>query len=365
MNNRFLAVALALAGVVIATPAFAGSTNTMGGEKTYSKSFEVREHMGATQYSATVSGSAERTLYKTGEVSSTSFGTTVIGSADPSAINAAIDAYTQAGRDYIIAGRSAYNAAHNANPMAGIHINGTTVSSSSSSTKVFDYQTFTRTETKSDDLIFVGDPDNVAGAYVAQGKYDRKDVNDRYYHMKVTTAYQVNTTGTVSPIVLDLDGDGKIEASNGKYLPHKGDFTKNAVMFDFHGNGFPIACEWVGTNDGLLCRPNEDGSVNGTNLFGTANGFSNGFDEMASLDADGDGNLQGAELEGLMVWTDTNCNGVADEGELKTLESLGITSIGVTHNEMVGSFVRNGKSFKCFDWWPSMVDCRKVHISLK
>ena len=365
MNNRYFAVAVALAGVLVATPAFAGSTNTLGGEKTYSKSFEVREHITGSTSSASVTGGASRTLYKTGETTSESFGTTVINSANPSAIDAAIQQYTESGRNYVISGRSAYNAAHDANPMAGIHINGTSVTSSSVTTKVFDYETFTRTETKSQDLIFVGDPDNVPGAYVAQGKYNRKDVNDKYYHMETHTVYQVNTSGTISPIVLDLDGDGKIEASHGKYLPHKGDFTKNAVMFDFYGNNFPVACEWVGTNDGLLCRPDADGKVNGTNLFGTANGYSNGFEEMAALDANGDGALQGEELNGLMVWTDTNCNGVADKGELKTLESLGITSIGVEHNNMVGSFIRDGKSYKTFDWWPSIVDCRKVQVSVK
>ncbi|MBQ7568305.1 hypothetical protein IJT17_05810 [bacterium] len=364
-NKKNIAVTLAFIGFAMTAPAMAGSVEVGGGTKTYSQEFEVVEHIGESVNKAVVSGSASRTLYQTGEVTNNSFGSTVIDSANPSAIDKAIADYTASGRDYIIAGRAAYNAAHGADKMAGVSIKGTSVSSQSSTEKVFDYETFTRTETKSEDLIFVGDPDSLPSAYVAQGSYDRKDVNDRYYHYETTTVYQVNTSGTISPIILDLDGDGKIQASNGRYLPHEGDFSRQAVMFDFYGNGFPVACEWVGSNDGLLCRPNEDGSVYGTNLFGTANGYSNGYDELASLDGNGDGRLEGAELDGLMVWRDANCNGIADAGELTSLADLGITSIGTSHNNMVGSFVRQGKAYKSFDWWPSIVDCRKVNVALK
>jgi hypothetical protein len=245
------------------------------------------------------------------------------------------------------------------------------------------------------DAIFVGDSDNMNNAYAAFGNvteehhYDRyeefllvhnvKDVTinvttntektyrDTYKHKTTTKSgtavYNVNMNIAVTPIVLDLDGDGKIEASNGQYLPHSGEFSKNCVMFDFYGSGFPVVMEWVGTNDGLLCRPDADGTVKGTNLFGSANGYANGYDELASIDTNKDGVISGAELEGLMVWQDENHNGVADKGELKSLESLGITSIGATHNNFSGKYIRNGQSYKTFDWHPNTLKASKVNVA--
>lgn len=232
--------------------------------------------------------------------------------------------------------------------------------------------------------ILVGDPDAIFNAYTATGKVTINEIRDDYYtrnHVYErdhvvgytkdvrtvkegtrTEVWQLNATRKYSPIVLDLDGDGKIEASNGQYLAHN-DFSSKVVSFDFFGNGFPVLTEWVGANDGLLCRPNADGSVKGTNLFGIANGFDNGYEEMASLDVDNSGSLEGAELKELRVWTDVNGNGIAEANELKTLDELGITSIKVSHNNYASTFVRNGQTFKSFDWWPNCREMRKVDMA--
>lgn len=244
--------------------------------------------------------------------------------------------------------------------------------------------TYTGT-TYSSDAIFVGDPDDIFSAYAAQGTATVNQVRDNYYtrthnYERVHTIQDTVTKTTVtsgtktqvytmsanrkySPIVLDLDGDGRIEASNGQYLAHN-DFSTKVATFDFFGNGFPVMTEWVGANDGLLCRPAADGSVKGTNLFGIANGFSNGYEEMASLDKDNDGVLSGAELNGLKVWTDVNGNAIAEASELKSLDELGITAISVSHDNYASTFVRNGQTFKSFDWWPNCREMRKVEFAI-
>ncbi len=236
----------------------------------------------------------------------------------------------------------------------------------------------------SNGTILIGDPDAIFNAYTAGGSVTINEIRDDYYNRhhvyerdhvtqdtvtKTTTktgsktvTYQLNTKRVYSPIVLDLDGDGKIEASDGHYLAHD-TFSTRVTAFDFFGNGFPVLTEWVGANDGLLCRPNADGSVKGTNLFGIANGFDNGYEEMASLDVDNSGALEGAELKDLRVWTDVNGNGIAEANELKTLEELGITSIKVSHNNYASTFVRNGKTYKSFDWWPNCREMRKVNMA--
>lgn len=240
--------------------------------------------------------------------------------------------------------------------------NGYTVSDPET-TKSWNHVTFRYVDNGlTGDAMLIGDTDYMNGAYAASGDAGRYMVIEGDFGKN--WVYRVEGEGFVSPIVLDLDGDGKIEASNGKYMPHAGDVAKSkyAVMFDFYGNGFPVAMEWVGANDGLLCRPHKDGSIDGTCLFGISNGHDNGYEELSALDIDRNGNLEGAELEGLMIWTDKNCNGVAEQGEVTSLETLGITSIGVNHNNYVGNYVRNGKSFKTFDWWPCVVNCRKVNL---
>jgi hypothetical protein len=217
----------------------------------------------------------------------------------------------------------------------------------------------TQTGTDTSNLLFVGDVDDFTNTYAVGGEYHDT------FKQNNTSVYQIDAAGYVSPVVLDLDGDGAIEASSGKYLAHPSefDYCGYVAMFDFHGNGFPVLTEWVGENDGLLCRPEADGSVKGANLFGTTNGSENGYDDMAILDANKNGTLEGAELEGLYVWQDRNSNGIADKGELSTVQSLGITSISVKHDNMSSTFVRNGQTFKSFDWWPSVQDVRRVKVS--
>lgn len=175
-----------------------------------------------------------------------------------------------------------------------------------------------------------------------------------------TTTYTVSGELYSSPIVLDLSGSGKIGASDGHWMPHpKAFYTKNRVMFDFFGNGFPVAMEWVGQNDGLLVRPKADGKVDGTCLFGSANGYTNGYEQMATLDVNLDGHVSGKELAGLSVWQDKNSDGKCDAGELQTVQQLGITDFNLKHTQYKSSFTMKGKTQAMFDWWPTMFEIKK------
>ena len=247
----------------------------------------------------------------------------------------------------------------------------------------------------SNNFVAVGDPDDLVGSgYIAQGHATYNYRQDDYYereHYFVETTYattttynqttnttttyttstsntlyktsEVNLTVTYSPIILDLDGDGKIEASNGKYLAHTDNMDGKLAMFDLFGNNYPVLTEWVGANDGLLCKPAADGSVNGSCLFGNLCGFEDGYEQMAAYDNNEDGVLSGEELKDLRVWTDVNGDAIAHPSELKTIEELGITSLSVNHNNYKSTFVRNGQTFNSFDWWPTYRDTRAVDLS--
>lgn len=217
--------------------------------------------------------------------------------------------------------------------------------------------------------IKIGDLDSGGTDYVlAVGEENYNTIHTTQidtYQTKTTTDTQ-NTTYTVSgelyssPIVLDLSGTGKIAASDGHWQPHPKSFYKtHRVMFDFFGNGFPVAMEWVGETDGLLVRPKSDGSVDGTCLFGSATGFTNGYEHLATLDTNMDGHVSGKELAGLSVWQDKNGNGKADAGEVQTVQQLGISDFSLKHSDYKSSYTMKGKTQAMYDWWPTMFELKK------
>jgi hypothetical protein len=198
------------------------------------------------------------------------------------------------------------------------------------------------------------------------------DVTHNTYAQDKTTTYQQKTAKVnvdnwsisgstfVSPIVLNLSGDGKLGASNGIYRPHELTSLESCRLFDLYGDGFPVLVEWVGQQDGLLCIPKEDGSIDGTCLFGNTDGFQDGYSKLALYDENRDRMISGSELNALRVWTDSNSNAVVDKGEIFTMAELGITSISLDHKFYRSTFVRNGNTHIMWDWFPSVVEIEKI-----
>lgn len=127
--------------------------------------------------------------------------------------------------------------------------------------------------------------------------------------------------GTISPLILDLDGDG-IELT-----------TFNAsttdTFFDLDSDGFAEQTAWVGADDGLLVRDlNANGRIDDTGeLFGSPS--IDGFALLAQLDTNGDLVIDANDddWDDLRVWKDANGDALTDAGELLTLASLDIVSI--------------------------------------
>ena len=176
-----------------------------------------------------------------------------------------------------------------------------------------------------------------------------------------TTIYSASQNKYVSPLVLDITGNGVLQASNGQNMPGHPVVDTNVILADFYGDGFEIGMEWVGPQDGLLVAPKADGSVDMSCLFGTAGGYENGYEKLSLYDKNSDNKVNGEELVGLSVWQDANSNGVADAGEVKTVQELGITEIAITpNNNFVSSFTMNGKTNKMWDWWPNAIELIKL-----
>jgi hypothetical protein len=171
-----------------------------------------------------------------------------------------------------------------------------------------------------------------------------------------------------SPILLDMDGNGKADVKNGEWKPHagKGDIGAKKINFDLNGDGKKELTEWTGGKDGLLLKLNDkqaqayqkNGSleVSGKELYGDQGGkYKDGYEKMRKLsDADGNGKLSGDELKNHYVWMDKDRDGTVDKGEMRTAQKAGITSVNATHNgDYQSQFEMNGEKRKTWDWWPT------------
>ena len=171
--------------------------------------------------------------------------------------------------------------------------------------------------------------------------------------------YSLQESVYTSPLVLDLDNDGEIEASGGYWLPHTYRDSRLAE-FDMDGDGFIDLCEWVGPNDGILLTY-DGGYVDANNFFGWAGGFAHGFEKLSLLDENGDGQIAGEELDTLSVWQDLNVNAQVDEGEISSVADMGISMISLRHDsDLVSSFVQNGESKRVVDWHPCVFTVRRT-----
>ena len=136
------------------------------------------------------------------------------------------------------------------------------------------------------------------------------------------------------PLTLDLDGDG---------LETVG--TNMGIVFDHDADGIKTGTGWVAADDGLLViDKNGNGAIDtGRELFGDGFMKSNGqlavdgFDALRDLDSNADGKVDAgdAQFSDLKVWRDLNQDGLSQNGELFTLNQLGIAAINtgnIEHN---------------------------------
>ena len=140
------------------------------------------------------------------------------------------------------------------------------------------------------------------------------------------TTIQYLMGGAVTPLILDLNGDGvRTVASN------------PGVSFDMAASGRRTTYGWVSAQDGLLVRDlNGDGMINdGSELFGEGTTMADGskakdgFAALSAMDANQDGVVDGndAQFTELRIWQDSNSDGVTQPGELSTLEDRGISAL--------------------------------------
>jgi hypothetical protein len=151
-------------------------------------------------------------------------------------------------------------------------------------------------------------------------------------------AGNTGTTGTdtvainpVSPVILDLDGDGLEFVAMGD--------VSNHALFDFNGDSTKETAAWVGPDDGFLVYDaNGDRTVNGGSEIAFADMTAEADTDLEALqvvfDSNGDAQLTAddAEFSRFGLWRDANSNGSTEVGEFKTLAEMGIVSLELKSN---------------------------------
>ena len=141
------------------------------------------------------------------------------------------------------------------------------------------------------------------------------------------------------PLALDLNGDGKIGISP---APNGG------AYFDHNGDGVSHRSSWISKEDGILAYDrNGNGKIDdGGELFGNFTQIKDkdgnqrlakdGYEALKEFDSNNDGLIDNKDdkFKDLKIWQDANSNGISDEGELKSLDELGIASLSLNHNEV-------------------------------
>lgn len=137
--------------------------------------------------------------------------------------------------------------------------------------------------------------------------------------------------GGGEPLVIDLDNDGL-------------SLTTNRVRFDVLGDGTAQATTWAGSREGFLAIDrNKDGQISSVSeLMGNQSNCNNqlcydGVEALRALDQNGDGlvDRRDAAFAQLLIWVDSNSDGLSQPGELSSLSGHGIKAFSLKAQDLM------------------------------
>jgi len=191
-----------------------------------------------------------------------------------------------------------------------------------------------------------------------------------------TQAYALYAQTGVTPLALDLDGNGVHTLS-----------AIAGAVYDVNADGQSESVGWLSTADAWLALDrNGNGLIDdGSELFGSGTTLPDGskaldgFAALRVLDSNQDGVIDAndAAFASLSVWVDANSNAKTDAGELRTLNQAGIASLSlvarptavIEHGNLIGLMgsytTTDGLSHDMADVWlsASALGARVVDLS--
>jgi hypothetical protein len=189
-----------------------------------------------------------------------------------------------------------------------------------------------------------------------------------------------DSSKVISPIIVDMTSAGAPDLMAGPNAWSKDRKPTTGVLDHYRVfemiKGTPDLWEWVGPNAGILVsgKPSvvPQGRLSGQDLFGTSTwgrAWENGYQPLATLDLNKDGELSGQELSGLYVWRDLNGDAVADPGEVeaafKRFLWIRVTpeKSGTDRWLKKGARLKTGEIVQTWDWWSQLF--RRVYYSFQ
>lgn len=152
--------------------------------------------------------------------------------------------------------------------------------------------------------------------------------------------------GFFSPIAIDLNGDGAIETIAA---------SDSNVFFDTDGDGLVNEIGWISGDDGFLVYDkDEDGAIEDfdeLSFTSYVDGATTDLEGLRHFDTNQNGQFDSGDEEWskFKIWQDSNQNGVVDDGELFTLEELGLAALNLTSDgevvEQNGNTIHGTTSF--------------------
>ncbi len=131
--------------------------------------------------------------------------------------------------------------------------------------------------------------------------------------------------GGGDPLIFDMDGNGISLLS-----------CADGVMFDIDNDGELDQTGWTDGRDGLLAiDKNRNGKIDSqSELFGNVNAPS--YQHLAKKDKNKDNIIDNEDRvwNRLIMWVDSNIDGISQKEEMKTMEEVGIESINVDYNSV-------------------------------
>jgi hypothetical protein len=143
--------------------------------------------------------------------------------------------------------------------------------------------------------------------------------------------------------------------------------NESDVAFDLAGTGDTRTQGWLTPNAAwLVWDPEWRGDVrSGFDMIGQRSWavfWQDGFEALRALDDDGNGELVGAELDGLALWCDENENGVSEPGEVLPANVHGVTAIATRGATLRPGLIAaehgvrfdDGSVRPVYDWTPGL-----------